>query len=430
MIVGVYDATDKLSNQDVSDWLASNLQDPLARVKGVGDSQVFGAQYAMRIWLNPDRLASFSLMPSDVVTAIQNQNTEIAAGEIGGQPMPKEQMLNATVTAQSRLQTPEQFANIILKTDRTGATVHLKDVARVELGAESYNSVSRVDGHPGAGIAISLSPGADALTTADLVKAKVAEIAKVFPAGVKYAYANDTTAFIKLSIEEVVITLFEAIVLVVVVMFVFLQTWRATLIPTIAVPVVLLGTFGDPLSRRLHDQHADFVRTGALDRPARRRRDRRGRERRAADGGESRDVAARGDDPVDGADPGRAGGDRAGALGGVPADGVLRRVDRRDLPAVLDHDRLGDGAFGDGRADPEPGADRDAAQEQEAGARCRRRLDRAALPRRVGVHRRCAYALQHRLRADREAVFRRRHLAWSTASGSSSRSTPASSPCW
>ena len=175
MIVGVYDETDKRTNQDVSDWMASNMQDSLARIPGVGDTNVFGAPYAMRIWLNPDRLASYSLMPSDVITAIQNQNTEVAAGEIGGQPQPSTQMLNATVTAQSRLQTPEQFAKIILKTQTNGAHVLLKDVARIELGAENYNAVSRVNGHPGSGIAISTSPGADALKTADLVKATVAE---------------------------------------------------------------------------------------------------------------------------------------------------------------------------------------------------------------------------------------------------------------
>ncbi len=242
MLVGVYDETDTRTNMDVSDWLSSNLQDTLARIPGVGDTNVFGAPYAMRIWLNPDRLASYSLMPSDVIAAIQNQNTEVAAGELGGQPQPKEQMLNATVTAQSRLQTPEQFRAIILKTESSGATVRLSDVARVELGAESYASSSRVNGHPGAGLAISLAPGADALTTADLVKRAVADASKTFPAGFKYAYANDSTGFIKLSIEEVVKTLVEAIVLVVIVMFVFLQSWRATLIPTIAVPVVLLGT--------------------------------------------------------------------------------------------------------------------------------------------------------------------------------------------
>jgi multidrug efflux pump len=243
MIVGVYDETDKRTNQDVSDWMASNMQDTLARIPGVGETNVFGAPYAMRIWLNPDRLASYSLMPSDVITAIQNQNTEVAAGEIGGQPQPSTQMLNATVTAQSRLQTPAQFEQIILKTETSGANVLLKDVARVELGAESYNAVSRVNGHPGAGIAISLAPGADALETAELVKAQVEQIARGFPAGFKFAYANDTTAFIKLSIDEVIKTLVEAIILVVIVMFVFLQSWRATVIPFIAVPVVLLGTF-------------------------------------------------------------------------------------------------------------------------------------------------------------------------------------------
>ncbi|TPG11977.1 efflux RND transporter permease subunit [Sphingomonas oligophenolica] len=244
LVIGVYDATDKSTNQDVSDYLVSNFQDPLGRIKGVGDTNVFGAQYAMRIWLDPQRLASFQLMPSDVITAIQNQNTEVAAGEIGGQPSPPSQYLNATVTAQSRLQTPEQFANIILKTQNSGATVRMKDVARVELGAESYAARSRVNGHPGAGIAVLLAPGADALKTAELVKQFVSEQTAGLPAGYKISYANDSTAFIKLSIDEVVKTLIEAVILVVIVMFVFLQSWRATLIPTIAVPVVLLGTFG------------------------------------------------------------------------------------------------------------------------------------------------------------------------------------------
>ncbi len=244
LIAGVYDETDTKTNQDVSDYLVSNLQDPLGRIQGVGDTNVFGSQYAMRIWLNPDRLASYSLIPSDVTAAIQAQNTEVAAGEVGGLPSGPEQQLNATVTAQSRLQTPEQFRQIILKTLPSGATVRLSDVGRIELGAESYAAVSRINRHPGAGIAVLLAPGADALKTAELVKAEIDRIAKGFPAGLKVAYANDTTAFIELSIEEVVKTLIEAVILVVVVMFVFLQSWRATLIPTIAVPVVLLGTFG------------------------------------------------------------------------------------------------------------------------------------------------------------------------------------------
>ena len=243
LIVGIYDATDQRTNMDISDYLSSNLQDPLSRVPGVGDINVFGAPHAMRIWLNPQRLAAFSLMPSDVVSAIQAQNTEVAAGEVGGLPSPQGQMLNATVTAQSKLQTPEQFREIILKTDPTGASVRLGDVSRVELGAENYAAVVRINGHPGAGIAISLAPGADALETADLVKARVQQLSANFPEGLEYAYANDTTEFIKLSVDEVVKTLIEAIVLVILVIFVFLQNWRALLVPAIAIPVVLLGTF-------------------------------------------------------------------------------------------------------------------------------------------------------------------------------------------
>ena len=165
----------------MSDYLSSNIQDPLSRVPGVGDVNVFGAPHAMRIWLNPQRLAGFSLMPGDVISAIQDQNTEVAAGEIGGLPSPEGQMLNATVTAQSQLQTPEQFRAIILKSDPTGARVRLGDVARVELGADNYSAVVRVNGHPGAGIAISLEPGANALRTADLVKARVQQIAPRMP---------------------------------------------------------------------------------------------------------------------------------------------------------------------------------------------------------------------------------------------------------
>ena len=243
LIVGIYDETDKSTNFDVSDWLTTNMQDELSRMPGVGDVNVFGSSYAMRIWLDPHKLASFNLMPSDVVTAIQNQNTEVAAGEVGGLPQPEGQMLNATVTAQSRFQTPEQFRNIIVKADPTGARVLLSDVARVELGADNYSARIRANGHPGAGIGISLEPGANALRTAQLVKAKVAEIAPRMPAGYNYAYANDTSDFIKLSIREVLKTLIEAIILVVLVIFIFLQSWRATLIPFIAVPVVLLGTF-------------------------------------------------------------------------------------------------------------------------------------------------------------------------------------------
>lgn len=244
MIVGVYDSTDKSTNVDVSDWLASNIQDELSRIPGVGDVNVFGSQYAMRIWLDPNKLQSLQLMPSDIVGAIQSQNVEVAAGEIGGMPQPQGQMLNATVTAQSRLRTPEQFRNIIVKSDPSGARVLLSDVARVELGAENYSVTIRINGHPGAGIGIFLEPGANALTTSKLVKAEMKKVEPRLPAGYRVAYANDSSDFIRLSVIEVVKTLAEAMVLVILVMFVFLQSWRATLIPGIAIPVVLLGTFG------------------------------------------------------------------------------------------------------------------------------------------------------------------------------------------
>src|SRR6476659_4492576 len=242
--VGIYDETDRSTNFDVSDWLTTNMQDELSRVPGVGDVNVFGSSYAMRIWLDPQKLASFHLMPGDVITAIQNQNTEVAAGEIGGLPQPQGQLLDATVTAQSRLQTPEQFRNIIVKADQSGARVLLSDVARVELGADNYSAEIRINGHPGAGIGIYLEPGANALSTSKLVKAEMAQAAPRLPAGYKIAYANDSSDFIRLSVIEVVKTLAEAMALVILVMFVFLQSWRATLIPGIAIPVVLLGTFG------------------------------------------------------------------------------------------------------------------------------------------------------------------------------------------
>ena len=243
IIVGLTDTSDRLTNGDVSDYLVSNMQDSLSRIEGVGNTNVFGTQYAMRIWLDPAKLADVALIPSDVTAAIRAQNTEVAAGEIGGLPAPPGQMLNATVTSQSRLQTPEQFRRIVVKAAGTGAAVTLDQVARVELGQESYGVLSRGDGHPAAGIAVLLAPGADALTVAEKVKTEVARLSKSFPPGLTYSYFLDSTEFIKLSIDEVVTTLIEAIVLVVIVMFVFLQNWRATLVPTIAVPVVLLGTF-------------------------------------------------------------------------------------------------------------------------------------------------------------------------------------------
>ncbi|WP_120717263.1 multidrug efflux RND transporter permease subunit [Tsuneonella amylolytica] len=243
LTVVVWDATDTRTSDDVSDYLISSIQDPLSRVDGVGDVNVYGSSRAMRIWLNPHRLAGVGLMPSDVISAVQAQNTEVAAGQVGGLPAPDDQMLSASVTAMSKLQTPEQFRAIVLKTAPDGSTVSLGDVARVEFGAQGYDTRRRVNGHPGAGISISLSPGADALATAEAVKQQVDQLKPTLPEGLVVGYANDSTAFIKLSVEEVQKALLEAIVLVMIVMFVFLQSWRATLVPAIAVPVVLLGTF-------------------------------------------------------------------------------------------------------------------------------------------------------------------------------------------
>jgi multidrug efflux pump len=244
IVIGIYDDTGRWTNVDISDFITSKMQDPLSRVPGVGNTRVFGAQYAMRIWLDPYKLHNFGLQPSDVSAAIQTQNVQVSAGQIGAAPAIKGQAINATVTAQSRLQTPEQFRNIILKTATSGAVVRLRDVARVELGAETYGVASLFNGYPAAGIPIMLAPGANALKTVDAVKAKAEELKASLPPGMKLVYPVDNTTFIRLSIHDVIITLAEAIALVVLVMYVFLQNWRATLIPAIAVPVVLLGTFG------------------------------------------------------------------------------------------------------------------------------------------------------------------------------------------
>ncbi len=244
MVVGLYSKAPGTTNVDLADYIAANIQDPLSRVAGVGDVQLFGAQYAMRIWLNPDKLTSFSLTPADVTNAIKAQNAQVSAGQLGGTPAAPGVALNATISAQSRLQTPEQFGAIIIKNTTGGAIVHLRDVARVELGAESYVFNAHFNGHPAAGLAVKLAPGGNALDTANAVKARMTELSKSFPAGYEYVVPYDSTPFVSQSIHEVVKTLIEAMILVFIVMFLFLQNWRATLIPTIAVPVVLLGTFG------------------------------------------------------------------------------------------------------------------------------------------------------------------------------------------
>ncbi|MGE9550237.1 efflux RND transporter permease subunit [Erwinia amylovora] len=244
MILSLYDKTNKASSNDIADWLVSNMQDPLARVPGVGSLNVFGNEYAMRIWLNPTRLAAYDLMPSDVESAIESQNIQLSAGSIGTAPTSSSQQITATVQAQSRLQTPEQFRNIIVKSEANGSVVRIGDVARVEMGSQDYIATSRLNGHPAAGVAVMLAAGANALDTANRVKATIEKYRSNMPAGYEVAYPKDSTQFIKLSVHDVVETLLIAILLVIAVMYLFLQNLRATLIPALAVPVVLLGTFG------------------------------------------------------------------------------------------------------------------------------------------------------------------------------------------
>ena len=233
-----------MDKQDIADYVASNIQDPLSRVNGVGDIDAYGSQYAMRIWLDPSKLTSYQLTTGDVTRAITSQNAQIAVGQLGGTPSVDRQALNATINAQSLLQTPEQFRAITLRVNPDGSEVRLGDVATVELGAEKYDYLSRYNGKAASGLGVKLASGANEMETAELALQRLDELSHYFPHGLEYKVAYETASFVKASIIDVVKTLLEAIVLVFVVMYLFLQNFRATLIPTIAVPVVLLGTFG------------------------------------------------------------------------------------------------------------------------------------------------------------------------------------------
>jgi len=243
LVAGFVSDNKSLTQDDISDYVASNVKDAISRTSGVGDVQMFGAQYAMRIWLDSNALNKYQLTPLDVINQLKTQNNQIAAGQLGGTPSVPGQQLNASIIAQTRLKSPEEFSKITLKVNQDGSMVHLKDVARIELGGENYNMVTKINGQAATGLGIKLATGANALDTAAAIKSKLAELQAFFPQGLKVVYPYDTTPFVKISIHEVVKTLFEAIILVFLVMYLFLQNLRATLIPTIAVPVVLLGTF-------------------------------------------------------------------------------------------------------------------------------------------------------------------------------------------
>ncbi|MEB3792792.1 efflux RND transporter permease subunit [Acinetobacter sp. IK40] len=243
MVIGVGDKSGRSTNLDISDYITNNFELNLSRIEGIGEVSVFGSQYAMRIWLDPQRLERYQLQVGDVRTAIENQNTQVAAGAIGALPAASDQYLNAKVTSGSLLRTPEQFENIIIKANADGSFVYLKDVARVEVGAENYQVFNRINGYPASGLSLSLTVGANVMQVADAVYKEVARLEKTLPEGYFVMYPRDDTPFVKESMSQVVSTLIEAIGLVVLVMFIFLQNWRATLIPAITVPVVILGTF-------------------------------------------------------------------------------------------------------------------------------------------------------------------------------------------
>ena len=243
MVAAFISDNGSLNQYDIADYVASNIKDPLSRTAGVGSVQLFGSEYAMRIWLDPQKLNKYNLVPSDVISQIKVQNNQISGGQLGGMPQAADQQLNASIIVQTRLQTPEEFGKILLKVQQDGSQVLLRDVARVELGAEDYSTVARYNGKPAAGIAIKLATGANALDTSRAVKEELNRLSAYFPASLKTVYPYDTTPFIEISIQEVFKTLVEAIILVFLVMYLFLQNFRATIIPTIAVPVVILGTF-------------------------------------------------------------------------------------------------------------------------------------------------------------------------------------------
>jgi len=244
LLAALYSEDGSMNAHDISDYIKSNMADSVSRVQGVGDLTVFGQQHSMRIWLNPEKLHSYSLMPSDIESAIQARNSDVTPGQLGGTPAVEGQQLNATISAQSKLSTVEDFEKILIKVNQDGSQVRLKDVAKIEVGVQNYSTAGKYKGKDASAMAVSLSTGANALDTANRVKAKIKVLEAFMPQKLKVAYPYDTTPFVKLSIEEVVKTLFEAIILVFFVMYLFLQNFRATLIPTIAVPVVLLGTFG------------------------------------------------------------------------------------------------------------------------------------------------------------------------------------------
>ena len=343
---GFVSTDNSMSRYDIANYVVSHIQDPISRINGVGNFNVFGTQYAMRIWLDPNKLNNYGLTPVDVSNAVQSQNVQISGGQLGGTPATPTQQFSATITEATLLRTPEQFGNILLKVMTDGSQVRIR--RRRARRARRRKLQHRQPIQRPACVRHRHTARAGLRTrstTSAAVRARIDELTPHFPPGLKVVYPYETAPFVRSSMTEVVKTLFEGIALVFLVMYLFLQNIRATLIPTIAVPVVLLGTFGVMAAAGFIDQYAVDVRSRSRDRAARRRRDRRRGERRARDD-RGRPVAGRGDAQGDGPDQRCA--DRRGdrALRGVRADRVLRRLGRRDLSAVLADDRLRHAALG------------------------------------------------------------------------------------
>ena len=361
MIVGLISEDGSMDGNDLRDYAQSNLEKVLARVPGVGEVEVFGTQYAMRVWLNPDKLTNYHLTVEDVITALRAYNVEVSAGQFGGTPAVEGQRLNASIVVQNLLKTPDEFAAIPVRMNPDGSIVRIKDVGRTELGTETYDVVAYYNGKPAAALAIRQAAGANALDTADAVKAKLKEMSRYFPPGMKVVYPYDTTPFIKVAIEEVVKTLFEAILLVFLVMYLFLGNIRATLIPTIAVPVVILGTFAVlglfGFSINMLTMFAMVLAIGLLVDDAIVVVENVERIMRE-EGLSPREATAQ----VHGRDHQRPDRHRAGAFGGVRPHGVFWRLYRGHLsPVFRDHHRLHASFSGCG-LDPDAGSLRIASQ--------------------------------------------------------------------
>jgi len=391
MVVSVTSTDGRMNTVDLGNLLATRVQDPLTQISGVGQVTLFSAQHSMRVWLDPVKLRSVGLMPSDVTTAIDSQNAQLSVGQIGGAPQTKTQAINATIVTRGFLKTSDEFANILLRVNQDGSRVYLKDVGTVEVGGDSYDMTSRLNGKPAAAMGIMLASGANALSVAKAVRAQLAVLQKQMPGGVQLSVPHDTTPFVSASISEVITTLFEAVVLVFLVMYLFLGNLRATLIPTIVVPVALLGTFAliaaVGFTINVLSLFALVLAIGLLVDDAIVVVE--NVERLLSEG-----LAARCDHQGDGRDRRRIDRRHRRADGRVHSDGVHVGLDGRDLSSVLAHDHVGDGALRAARADAHARAVRDAAAPGRSATSAARllRVVRAHIRRRHAPLRACSDA--------------------------------------